>query len=143
MKRIPFDSEERISAINKFRIAMNGEKFSKAQILAVFKENHLPCNSSFWSTFKRSGIIKKIGRDQYVFSSDKPIFHGVLNTIYQKYRAMANGYQQKHRQKPKEEEEQVPNPDEEARATEAFAIDFLKERGYKILAPVCTIYRPV
>lgn len=42
-----------------------------------------------------------------------------------------------------EEAEDTISPEEELAAMEAFAIDFLKELGYKILAPVGIVYQPI
>lgn len=148
MGKNAFNAKERIPAINKFRIATNGKPFTKEQLLNMFKENNIPSNSTFWSVFRKSGIIKEVAKGQYVFTSDRPIFYGTLEKIYLQHNSLLKKYKA---QKPKEENnkpnrEEVKDtvsPEEELTAMEAFAIDFLKELGYKILAPVGIVYQPI
>ena len=148
MRKNAFNAKERIPAINKFRTAMNGNPFTKEQLLNMFKENNIPSNSTFWSIFRKSGIIKEVTKGQYVFTSNKPIFYGSLERIYRQYNSLLKKYKA---QKPKEENnepnkediEYTVSPEEKFAVMEAFAIDFLKELGYKILVPVATIYQPI
>lgn len=145
MRKNAFNAKERIPAINKFRIAMNGKPFTKEQLLNMFKENNIPSNSTFWSVFRKSGIIKEVAKGQYVFASDKPIFYGSLEKVYRQYNSLLKKYKtQKPVSEPENEEsEDTISPKKELSAMESFAIDFLKELGYKILAPVATIYKPI
>lgn len=148
MRKNAFNAKERIPAINKFRIAMNGNPFTKEQLLNMFKENNIPSNSTFWSVFRKSGIIKEVAKGQYVFASDKPIFYGSLEKVYRQYNSLLKKYkaqksQEENNEPNKEDVEDTVSPEEELAAMEAFAIDFLKELGYKILAPVATIYQPI
>lgn len=145
MRKNAFNAEERIRAINMFRIAMNGKTFTKEQILTMFKENKIPSNSNFWSVFRKSGIIKEVSKGQFIFVSDKPVYYGVLEKIYRQYHAIVKKYKI---QKPvseleNEEAESVISPEEELAAMEFFAIDFLKELGYKVLAPIGIVYQPI
>ena len=145
MRKNAFNAKERIPAINKFRIAMNGKPFTKEQILTMFKENNIPANSNFWAVFRKSGIIKEVSKGQFVFESDKPIFYGDLEKVYRQYHAIVKKYKtQKQDTKPENEEtEDTISPEEELAAIEAFAVDLLKEMGYKILAPVGIVYQPI
>lgn len=148
MRKNAFNAEERIRAINTFRIAMNGKTFTKEQILTMFKENKIPANSNFWSVFRKSGIIKEVSKGQFAFASDKPIYYGVLEKIYRQYHAIVKKYKEQKPQKPASEPENEEaggtiSPEEELAAMESFAIDFLKELGYKILAPVGIVYQPI
>lgn len=145
MRKNAFNAKERIPAINKFRIAMNGKPFTKEQILTMFKENNIPANSNFWAMFRKSGIIKEVSKSQFVFASDKPIFYGDLEKVYRQYHAIVKKYKtQKSGAKPENEEtEDTISPEEELAVIEAFAIDLLKEMGYKILAPVGIVYQPI
>lgn len=145
MRKNAFNAEERIHAINTFRIAMNGKTFTKEQILTMFKENKIPANPNFWSVFRKSGIIEEVSRGQFTFASDKPIYYGVLEKIYRQYHAIMKKYKaQKPVSEPENEEaEDTISPEEELAAMESFAIDFLKELGYKILAPVGIVYQPI
>lgn len=144
MRKNAFNAKERISAINKFRIAMSGKPFTKEQLLEVFKESHIPTNKSFWAEFRKSGIIKEIGKNQYVFASDQPVFYEDLGKVYQRYHSKT-----RRRKKPEApvQEQQDDNLEEDAEeafvALQAFAIDFLKELGYKIFAPAGTVYHEV
>lgn len=144
MRKNAFNAKERIQAINKFRIAMNGKPFTKEQILTMFKENNIPANSNFWAVFRKSGIIKEVSKGQFVFASDKPIFYGDLEKVYRQYHAIVKKYKtQKQDTKPENEETEDTLSPEELAAIEAFAIDLLKEMGYKILAPVGIVYQPI
>lgn len=148
MRKNAFNAKERIPAINKFRIAMNGKPFTKEQILTMFKENNIPANSNFWAVFRKSGIIKEVSKGQFVFTSDKPVFYGDLEKVYHQYHAIVKKYKAQKSQKPvsepeNEEAEDTISPEEELAAMESFAIDFLKELGYKILAPVGIVYQPI
>lgn len=145
MRKNAFNAEERIRAINTFRITMDGKPFTKEQILTMFKENKIPANSNFWSVFRKSGIIKEVSKGLFTFASDKPIYYGVLEKIYRQYHTIVKKYKaQKPTPEPENEEaEDTISPEEELAAMEAFAIDFLKELGYKILAPVGIVYQPI
>lgn len=148
MRKNAFNSKDHIPAINRFRIAMNGAKFTKEQLIAVFKESGIPTNGSFWSAFRKSGIIKQVGKNEFVFSSSQPVYHGDLNKVYRQYHATVKNYRKNTHKpapepRPKQEEEQKPNPEEELLAMESFAIDFLKDLGYKILAPVGIVYQSI
>lgn len=145
MRKGAFDAEERNKAINKFRIAMDGKPFTKEQILTIFKENKIPSNSTFWSVFRKSGVIKEVSKGQFVFASDKPVFYKVLEKIYYQYSSLLKKYQTpKQSTKSKSEEaEDTISSEEELAAIEAFAVDFLKEMGYKILAPVGIVYQSI
>lgn len=150
-KKNPFISGEHSVAINKFRIAMNGGKFTKAQIIGIFREDGIPTNKCFWSTFLKSGIIKKVGKDEFVFASDKPVCYTELDKVYRQYRATMRGYRANNRKpKPEQQPEELEIPDEvgdlneeELLVFEAFAIDFLKSLGYQVLKPVDIVYQPV
>ena len=145
MRKNAFNAKERIPAINKFRIAMNGKPFTKEQLLNMFKENNIPSNSTFWSVFRKSGIIKEVAKGQYVFASNKPIFYGSLEKVYRQYNSLLKKYKtQKPVSEPENEEaEDTISLEKELSAMESFAIDFLKELGYKILAPVVIVYQPI
>lgn len=143
MRKNAFNSEERISAINKFRIAMNGNPFTKEQILAMFKESRIPTNPTFWSVFRKSGIIKEVSKGQFAFASDNPVFWGDLERIYRQYKNIRKKYTKLPESAENQKEEDKYSSEDALKALEAFSIEFLKERGYKILAPVATIYEEV
>ena len=149
MGRRVFNAEEHIKAVNKFRLAMNGGKFTKEQILDVFKKDGIQSKKHFWDKFKKSVIIKKVGQNEYIFASDQPIHYAALGKVYREYQAVVKKYK-KTRTEPetskpesKQDESEASNPEEDLLAIETFAVDFLKELGYKILAPVGIVYQPV
>lgn len=143
MRKNAFNAKERIPAINKFRIAMNGKSFTKKELLDMFRENNIPSNATFWSVFRKSGIIKEVGKGQYVFTSDKPVFYGDLEKVYRQYHAIQKKYAKPNKPVEKPREEDEFDPEEALEALEVFAIDFLKEMGYKIMAPVATVYEEI
>lgn len=143
MRKNAFNAEERIRAINTFRVAMNGKTFTKEQTLTMFKENKIPSNSNFWSVFRKSGIIKEVSKGQFIFASDKPIYYGVLEKIYSQYHAIMKKYKSQKMVPEPEKAEDTISPEEELAAIESFAIDLLKELGYKILTPVGIVYQHI
>lgn len=145
MRKNAFNAQARISAINKFRIAMEGKPFTKEQLLNMFRENSIPSNSTFWSVFRKSGIIKELGKGQYTFTTGNPIPHKDLDTIYRRYSTLLKQYakSRKPTKTSKPEEKEEFNLEEALKTFEYFAIDFLKEKGYKIMAPIATIYKEI
>lgn len=156
MRKNPFSSEKCARVINTFRIEKNGGEFTKEELLAKLKEHKLPANSTWWSELLKSGIIKKVGKNAFIFSSSEPVFHGIFVEIYRKYQAIRKKYNCKKTDdkptlesapEPEVKEESTPESEEddfnteEFVALESFAIDFLKELGYKIFKPVSTVYQ--
>lgn len=130
-----FDLADGIAAINRFRMEINGQIFTKEEIIIVFRNNNIPTNSTFWSIFCNSDIIKRISKNQYSFISDKPVYQVKLETAYNKYRTAISKYYTTRLNKLAKTEE--PQRD----MLESFAIEYLKAKGYKILAPHEVVYK--
>lgn len=135
-KRSKFNAVASAKAINTFRISLGGNSFTKEQILDIFRECNLPTASQFWSLFRRAGIVKRINHSQFTFTSDSPVYFGLIETIYNKFYAMNKKYSKNNKA------EDIPVVEvEECTLTVEGAINFLKEKGYKILAPVGVVYQ--
>lgn len=143
MRKNAFNAKEHIPAINKFRIAMNGKSFTTKELLDVFRENNIPSNATFWSVFRKSGIIKEVGKGQYVFASNEPVFYGELGKVYRQYHTIRKKYAKPNKPVEKPREKDEFDHKEALQVFEVFAIDFLKEIGYKIMAPVGTVYKEI
>lgn len=137
MGRSAFKPEDCIAALNTAKKAydMSGKPFAKDTLLKSFKACGLPANKHFWSVFMKSGLIKKVAPDQYLFTSKDPIFVGVLKKIQHRYLETLRSYKKKP--VPEVVPEEVPVSEH---AIE-LAVNLLKENGYIVLAPVDVIYR--
>ena len=143
MRKNAFNSKEATKAINQFRIAINGAKFTKEQVLTMFKENKIPTNRSFWAALNKSKIFKKVGKDEFVFASGQPVYYGVIDKVYREYSELMKGYYKKHTERVKAEPKENFDPKGELNAMKKFAIDFLKDLGYQILEPVGIVYQSI
>lgn len=146
MRKNSFNAKDCIAAVNKFKEAVDGKSFTKEQLLAMFKENRIPANIKFWQVFRKSGIIKQVSENQFVFADDKPVFCGNLERVYNQYHNMVHKSRKsraKVEESVPENVEDEPQPEEDIEAMKTFAIDFLKELGYKILEPIATVYKAV
>lgn len=151
MSRKSFVPHDCIAALNNIKkgFEMRGLPFTIKQLRESLKGCGLPYNNNFLKVFKESGILKDAGRGKYLFSDDKPIYVGTLQTIKHKYSELRRKYSEIRRQKakedtppePEEKANEFPLPEDDPNAMIQFAIDLLKEQGYQIFAPVATIYK--
>lgn len=122
-----FKAEKHIAALNNAKKAMQltERPFSTEDILRMLKGAGIPSNRSFCKAMKDCGLIQRVGRDKYMFTSKEPIFVDKLANTYAKY---------KEGNKNTVVAQVLPS------FTEEDAIKLLKEKGYEILAPVGVMY---
>lgn len=148
MSKKSFNPQDCISPLNTIKqgMQMTGRPFSKEAMLKSLKGCGLPTNASFWSIFRKSGILQEVSKGQFMFTSKDPIFVGELAKIQRKYQELSrryrnNGVQKQDTPKPEEKEETGHEfPENDPLALTQFAIDLLKEQGYLIFAPTCIEY---
>lgn len=140
MSKKCFDPKECISALNTVKQGLQWKNcpFDKETILNSMKHCGLPTNNNFWKVFRESGILQEVGKGKFMFASKEPIYIGVLEDIKRKYQELTRHYCNNGK-KPVQEEKELPEND--PKAMTQFAIDLLKEQGYKILAPVGIVYK--
>ena len=144
-----FKPEECIAALNTLKegYQIKGGHITKKEILTGLHNCGLPTNPIFWGTLRKFGIIQETGLGKYVFVGKDPIYVGKLRAIQNLYLKTVRKYYPK-----KQSSESVPESISETNAkpisetssesvtasisvtiSEEQAINFLKERGYKIL----------
>ena len=130
MSRKLFDPNDCIGALNSIKTALQAREipFSKECILKNLKGCRLPTNSNFWKVFRESGILQETSKGMYMFTSKEPIHVKDLTQIKQKYQAIIKKYQP-------ETAKPVAKPVDDLSDKIEFAINFLKEQGYLVLAP--------
>lgn len=76
MKKVT--SEEFALRLNTLRNEFNSElTFSQSEITELFKENGIPSSVSYFSVYVKFGIIVRIDRGMYQFTSE-PVYKGVI-----------------------------------------------------------------
>lgn len=124
---------------------LTSRPFNKETMLNSLKGCGLPTNTTFWSAFRKSGIIQEVSKGQFMFTSKNPIFVGELIKIQGKYQELSRRYKNNSVQKQDTPKPETQNelPENDPLALTQFAIDFLKEQGYLIFAPTCIEYTQV
>lgn len=146
MSRKSFNPQECISQLNNVKAALQaaGKPFNSKTILESLKNCGLPSNATFWKVFRKSGILQEVSRGLYMFTSKEPIYVGALYTIKKKYAELAKHYSTKKPIETEEESKEVIVPQEiEPENTVEIAIRLLKEHGYKVYAPIGTLYQEI
>ena len=143
---IAFKPEECIAPLNTLKegYQIRGGHITKKEILTGLHTCGLPTNGYFWSAFRKHGIVQEISRGKYVFVGKDPIYIGKLRAIQNTYRQAYTTYQRNYVRKSSSEispetiSESIPEsiPSTCLRVkpqiTEEQAVQFLKEKGYKI-----------
>lgn len=92
MSRRAFYAIEHIKAINTFRIALNGNSFTKSELKQVLKDGKIPSNEVFINHLRKS-ILTTVGKDRFNFVAPKiPIYYKVLDKIYKQYYVTIDKY---------------------------------------------------
>lgn len=102
MRKNAFVAKDHIKAINIFRIALNGESFSKEELQVTLKEGGIPANEVFVSALRRSPVLTQVGKDRFKFASDQPVYWGVLERVYKDYQSKKLTYDRTYRNKKKQ-----------------------------------------
>ena len=85
MKKYKFNAIEHIAAINLFRIKLAGKAFTKAELKQTLKEGGIPSNEVFIRELRKTPVLTSVGKDQFKFSTNKPVYYGLLDTVYGRY----------------------------------------------------------
>ena len=101
MRKNAFVAKDCIRAINTFRMALNGESFTKKELQVTLKNGGIPSNEVFISELRRSPVLTQVGRDKFKFASDRPVYYGVLERVYKDYQRRTRAYNQAYREKKK------------------------------------------
>lgn len=132
MSRKTFDPKESIVLLNNIK---TGFQFRNTPISAKtlregLKSCGFPTNGTFWSVFCNSGIIQKVSKGHYLFTSKNPIYVGFLEEIQREYRKRVHKYNKNATDKKKQPQKPVESHNEIA-----MAIELLKKNGYLVYAP--------
>lgn len=101
MRKNAFVAKDHIQAINIFRMALNGESFTKEELRTTLKDGGIPSNEVFISALRRSPVLTQVGKDRFKFASTHPVYWGVLERVYKDYQVKTNTYSQTYREKKK------------------------------------------
>ena len=144
-----FKPEECIAALNTLKegYQIKGGHITKKEILTGLHNCGLPTNPIFWGAFRKFGVVQEIGLGKFVFVGKDPIYVGKLRAIQNLYLQTVRKYYPK-----KQSSESVSESISEISSkpisevcsesvsaslsvtiSEEQAINFLKEKGYKIL----------
>lgn len=122
-----FDAETSIVYLNTLRVQLSNTTFTEDTIRKGFKNCKIPSNALFWSEFRNSGIVIKVGEDLYCFKNpNKPIHFRMLNEIYKRYKDRADLYYNKWYDK-KRRKNVLKNSEIQA------AIKLLNDNGFEVL----------
>lgn len=143
MSRVCFDPKKCIGPLNNAKQALQWKNvpFDKETLLNNLKACGLPTNNIFWSALRKSNILQEVSKGKYMFTSKEPIFVGALEEVKKSYQGIIKKHNNKQSKKKVEDTLEIPEND--PKAMTQFAIDLLKEQGYKILAPVDIVYKEV
>ena len=99
MRKNAFVAKDHIKAINLFRIALNGDSFTKKELQVTLKDGGIPSNEVFISALRRSPVLTQVGKDRFKFASNQPVYWGVLERVYKNYQQKTRAYNQAYREK--------------------------------------------
>lgn len=93
-----FNALDTIPIINKFRIEIKDNSFSKNELKQVLKKAKFPSNDVFINELRRRPFIKQIGKDQFKFGNN-PIYFEWINHVYRVYKMQIDKYKQTYKKK--------------------------------------------
>lgn len=100
-----FVAIDHIRALNVFRIERNGKTFSKAELKVALKDGGIPTNDLFVNHLRKSPVLKQVGKDQFKFGSEKPVYWGLLDRVYKDYQITLRRYKDNKKQREKQAQE--------------------------------------
>lgn len=152
MRTSNFNAKECTVHLNNVRILFENKTFTKDYLLGYLKNAKTICNKTFWYSLIRLGIIAKSNDGKFAFTSKEPVYYEKVQDAYNDYCNRINKYKQSKQVETISVEEIKST--EHIKDTETFyfdnifaftqfAIDYLKDKGYKILAPSKIIYNEI
>lgn len=144
MSRRSFEPIDCIKQLNtaKQGLQWKNRPFDKETILSTLKNCGLPNNNNFWRVFKNSGILQEVSKGQFMFTSKENIRFEKLVELKKKYQEINRIYKDNTTSRREQDIERTEElPENDPKAMTQFAIDLLKDQGYKIFAPVGMLYK--
>lgn len=129
--RKPFVAIEHIKDFNELKAELKGKPFTKESFRDELKKRHIINNSIFWFSLVRFNLVKRVSREHFVFTNDKPIHFTLLDTVYMDY---SNKLAKYNRTCEKKKAEEIK------KAQISEAIKFLKNLGFHVYAPIGDLY---
>lgn len=104
MRKNEFVAKDHISAINTFRIALNGGSFTKDELKQTLRDGGIPSNTVFINTLRKTPVLTQVGKDRFKFANpDKPVYYGLLDRVYKDYQIKTRAYQRTYREKKRQQ----------------------------------------
>lgn len=131
-----FNAVSHIRDFNLFRIktGKSSKSFSLTTLRDGLQSCGLPLNSLFINELRKSGILIKVSKEEYMWENpNTPIHFKILQTVYFNYHNKISFYNSvkiaKIKSSPESKNEKIRK-----------AIKFLKNEGYEIFMPLTNIY---
>ena len=102
MRKNAFVAIDHIQAINIFRIALKGSSFTRDELKKTLRDGGIPSNEVFISELRRSSVLTQVSKDRFRFTTDYPVYYGVLEKVYKDYQKRTSMYNQTYRKKKKQ-----------------------------------------
>ncbi len=149
MRTSNFNVKECTMHLNNVRILFENRTFTKDYLLGYLRNAKTMSNKTFWYSLIRTGIITKANNGNFVFTNKEPIYYEKVQNAYDDYCDRVNQYKQVksvpvEKINPKEpiKEVEIIHFDDLYAFTQ-FAIDYLKDKGYKVLVPSEIVYNEI
>lgn len=97
-----FIAKDHISALNIFKMGLNGSPFTKVELKTKLKECGIPQNDLFVSHLRKSPVLTQVGKDKFKFAFNKPIYWGLLDRVYKDYQITLRRYKENKKQREKQ-----------------------------------------
>lgn len=131
-----FNAMEHIEDLNVIRsiFTLAQVPFTAEEFRDRLREKNIPSSTVFVNEMKNAGIIVNTEEGLLAFATKQPIHYKVLETVYSNYTERLKQYQRAYRSR-KEAENMLESQEVEK------AVQFLKEKGFEIYAPVNSLYK--
>lgn len=92
--RKPFVAIDHIKALNLFKQGLAGNSCTRAEFKTALKECGILSSDLFIRHLEKHPVITPVGKDEYKFAYDQPVWWRVLDRVYKDYRITLNRYQE-------------------------------------------------
>lgn len=100
-----FVAIDHIKALNVFRLDQKGNSFTKETLKEALKNGGIPSNELFVSHLRKSPVLTQVGKNQFKFATDKPVYWGLLDRVYKDYKITLRRYDDNKKQREKQAQE--------------------------------------
>ena len=90
--RKPFVAINHVKALNIFKQELGENSCTKVEFKTAMKKCGILSNNLFLRHMERHPIIVPVGKDEYKFAYNEPIWWKVLDRVYKDYRITLNRY---------------------------------------------------